>query len=179
MGLYTHSTTGCTTTDRVDPIGTVFYEGAYGSYTGTSIVYHAGWGDTIIEGGAQYFAVAGYCVQETGSYADDQVWNDRNHIRTYWNYNYSYDPSYFWWSPGSPHFDVIVTCNNENHHAVRQTINGTSGFDLTRARLANLMPHTPNYAVNYGNTQTMWQCNGWGAASQGWIRFIAQHASPH
>ncbi len=180
MGLYTHSTGGCTTSDRVDPVGTVFYGGAYDWYTGNSIVAHAGWGDTVLDaGGNQTFAVSGYCVTQTGSYADNNVWNDRNHIRTYWNYNLSYDPSYSWWSPGSPHFEVIVTCGGQTRHAIRQTINGSSGFDLARARLANLMPHTPNYAVGYGNTQTMWQCTGWGAASQGWIRFIYQHASPH
>jgi hypothetical protein len=179
MGLYTHDTGGCTTTDRVDPVGTVFYEGAYGTYTGNSINWHAGWGNTVLDGPNQYFAVSGYCVAQNGSYADDQVWNDRNHIRTYWNSNLSYDPSYFWWVPGSPHYEVIVTCGGERRHAIRHTISGTSGYDLARARLANLMPHAPNYAENYGNTQTMYQCTGLGAASQGWIRFIAQHASPH
>jgi hypothetical protein len=175
MGLYTHSTGGCTTADRVDPVGTVFYGGAYAGHTGNSIVTHAGWGNTVADGPGQYFAVSGYCVVQQGSYADDHVWNSRNHIRTVWYQGLSYDVSYGWWSPGSPHYEVIVDCG----HAVRHTINGTSGYDLARARLANLMPHTPNYAQNYGNTQTMFQCNGLGAASQGWIRFIYQHQSSH
>jgi hypothetical protein len=178
MGFYTHDTGGCTTSDRVDPIGAFFYSGAYNDYPSNSMHVHAGWGQTIIEGPAQYFAMSGVCREQINANADG-CWNcDRNHIRnaTTNNPNYNWDWGYGWWQLGSPHREVWV---NGCGHAVLATVNGTSGYDLARARLANLITHS-NFAVQYGNTQPMLQsCTGRWAASQGYIRHIEQHGSYH
>jgi hypothetical protein len=150
----------------VDPISAIFYGNGDIDRIRNHINHHAGWGESS-GGGDQYFMDHGSCQGIDAERASGSFWESRYHIRL--NQNADWDATFGYASWGTPHYeDIVGGC-----HAVRETVNGWSGFDMGRAELYyTLSPGHYTFTENWGNTAWMQQCDGAFAYSNGTVRFF-------
>ena len=179
-GQYSHRRGDCAS--RVDPIGAVFYGPAPAGAPGytdnlASVVdhleAHTGWWDPAF-GSGQWFATHGYCAYSDGERASGGASATRHHIRL--RRTYDWDPVLGYTTVSTPHYEVATSCG----HAVRETRDGVSGYDIARQRLVDTLGAShPNRVETWGNTQRFVQCNGWLAQSNGNVRYFAVPAWWH
>lgn len=170
---WTWSNSGCT--NRVDPVTVILYNGTADSAQ-THINHHTGWG-SVWFGSPQYFYGNGSCELNAHESASAVFFQTRYHVRIKQceevglpgypscDSTDALDP----FSLASPHLEDIQTCG----HAVRETVNGISGYDLGRKALYDSMngPHY-TYMRSLGNSGSIVQCDGGIAGSSGTVRFI-------
>lgn len=164
-GTYTYRNGGpCTAGNRVDPVTVVFYSSATGARSLNHVQFHGGW--THTSGTAQYFLSHGACQPMNGQRADGGTFSSRYHIRA--RTTYHSDPTWGITAMGSPHYDNLTWCG----HAVPP-----NGFNNGRAEIVRIMDPSPHHTlagyVNWGNTQSMRQCNGDMAASNGLVAWLS------
>ena len=167
---YSFNNGSCAT--RVDPVTTIFYYNAYAPWTNKHIPHHGVFvNDVTYEGSVeplQYFWDAGWCTPLWGAWASaSAIASSRYHVR--FREGHYYDATYGNFSLSTPHHEVRYGCG----HVVDPTVNGWSGFDEGRLKLANTMapPHYSFYQT-VGNSAQMTQCNGALAGSNGVERYI-------
>jgi hypothetical protein len=150
-----------------DPVTAVFYGNGDPARVINHIVHHTGW--NFAGGSAQYFIDHGVCENLSDQRSSGAIFSTRNHVRIF--YTADWDPGFGFTSSATPHFEDI-TCGGTNH-AVRETVNGWSGFDEGRAQLYNWMsPGHYTWTENWGNTAWMQQCDGQFAYSNGTVRYF-------
>jgi hypothetical protein len=166
---YSFKDSGCT--QSVDPVTTIFWYNGYQTYVQKHIPHHGVWVyDVQFEASVeplQYFWDNGYCNGNWGSFASAYAnASARYHVR--FREGHYPDSSYFWFSMATPHHETSQGCG----HVVDPTVNGWSGFDEGRAKLANTMagPHY-SYYQTIGNSALKTQCNGAQAGSNGVERY--------
>jgi hypothetical protein len=179
-GQYSHRRGDCAS--RVDPIGAVFYGPAPSgapAYTDNlagvvdHLEAHTGWWDPAL-GSGQWFATHGYCAYWDGERASGGAAATRHHIRL--RRTFDWDPALGYTTVGTPHYEIATSCG----HAVRETRNGISGYDIARQRLVDTLGVAhPHRVEAWGNTQRFVQCNGWLAQSNGNVRYFAVPAWWH
>lgn len=156
-----------------DPVGAYFCSNGDYFRAANHVTNHTGWGDVILKS-PQDFADFGVCQGEHGELADGPLNAPRYHIRLRWIADTTFGNSIV----GTPHYEVYVSgCG----HAVRETVNGVSGFDIAKQRLLTTMgsAHYNRYEW-WGNTQPQYQsCTGRWAASNGYVRAFSIPSSSH
>ena len=171
FGNYTWRDSSCV--DAVDPVTAVLYGEATAARALNHISYHTGWGapgGSITES-VQYFETHFYCDRMDGERASATVVQTRFHVRL--RQARDTDVNYGISSVASPHFEDIVTCGWEPAHAVRESVNGWSGYDEGRRKLYNtLSPSHYSYTTYRGNSILFRQCDGGFAGSNGDVRWF-------
>jgi hypothetical protein len=153
----------------VDPVGTVFFGKATVERATNHLGAHTGWGVVELEG-AQHFWTDSTCNPSGHERADGSFYDSRNHTRLFrkWRDDASLDQV----TLGTPHYEDIVWCGRPKH-AVRETVNGWSGYDMARRAIYEAMaPGHSSYYVFEGNTGWMVQCDEGVASSNGNVRYI-------
>ena len=161
-------------TNPTDPVSVIFYGSATSDRTSNHIGFHTNWGNTILDGSDQYFVTGGYCNALDGQRADDNAFESRHHIR--WKASNVVDPDIGQVTIGTPHYEDIQFCK----HAVRETVDGWSGYDRGRRKIYELMNSGHyNYTKYVGNSAKMTQCDGGVAWSNGQARYVQINAVSH
>jgi hypothetical protein len=166
----------------VDPVNVIFYYSGTIGLTGNHIEYHLDWGSPTFSGvDTQWFKTHETCLEMDDSKASATIAQTRYHVRL--KENYDFDATLAHATFGTAHFeDIIVTdrdCEHPNH-AVRETVNGWSGYDEARRRMYNSMRFGHESYIAYrGNTRSLLQCDEQEAASNGYARYFHIPASGH
>lgn len=173
-GQYTHKGCPGVVANRVDPINIVFYTWGTWDRALSQTQSHAGWSDT--SGSDQYFVDHGNCALRHGQRANGDGLSSRYHIRVRGQHS---DTTFGWTSTGDAHHeDFVTSCPG---HAVDQNGPSGSGFDQGRRQLLATFDNAGHswFETFWGNTQTLLQCDGGGASSDGWVDFIQLHQVNH
>lgn len=177
---YTFNDSGCT--NQVDPITTIFYNYGTEDLVQMHIADHAGW-NPVWFGSPQYFWTDETCLQDVNESASASFYQSRYHIRvkhcedTYFYPNGCDDTGTLGIvTISDPHYEDITSCG----HAVRETVNGWSGYDQARRKLYNTM-YTLHYTYTkyLGNSKLLTQCDGGVANSNGYGRWFEIKGSGH
>jgi hypothetical protein len=168
-GHYTYSGS-CTEANRVDPVTVVLYGSATGARVLNHVQHHGGW--THQSGSPQNFLTHGQCYAMSGQRANDDGLSSRWHVRV--RTTYHGDDTWGTTAMGSPHRDELVWCI----HAVPP-----NGFNAGRTQIVNMLSPSPHHTYSHnaywGNTQSMKQCTGSTAASNGYVAWISMPAWDH
>jgi len=171
---YTYSGCPGTAQNRVDPINVVFTAWGTWGRAVSQIESHAGWTNAI--GSNQYFVDHGTCASMHAQRASGTL--TRFHVRVRGQH---YDDELGWTATGDAHHEDFVLFPLPCGHAVDSDGSGGSGFDQGRDELEDRFATAghPTYRVWWGNTQSVKQCDGDYAASDGWTTFIQLHQANH
>jgi hypothetical protein len=176
---WTWGSGNCAPGTAVDPINVVFYNWGTtgGSYdrVANQVVSHTGsW--VFVSGTGQNFKDHGDCYSMHGQRASGGNLDSRFHVRFRGQHE---DPGPLkWTATAGAHHEDIIWCG----HAVDQNGPGGSGFDQGRQELVNRVGVASGHTFYYswwGNTATMYQCDGSPAASDGATAFILLHQVNH
>ena len=177
-GHYTHKDCPADNFDRVDPINIVFRDWGTIGRAVNNLDFHPDWHDQ--EGTNQAFVDHGNCYDMADQRSSAIALQTRSHIRLH--------PIHFddggvgWTTVGDAHFEDIEGCGIKPSHAVREDEGpGGSGYDRARNDLFFTFDgfgHSAWYAW-WGNTQSMQQCDGQIASSDGNVVWITVHQGTH
>lgn len=176
-GQYTHEDCPADNFDRVDPINFIFRDwGTIGRAVNT-LEYHVDWDDE--EGTNQTFVDHGNCYNMAEQRSNAVVLSSRSHIRLHPIHS---DATLGWTTVGDAHFEDTQLCGIEPSHAVREDGPDGSGYDNARNDLWYeidiLVGHSAWFGW-WGNTQSMRQCDGEYASSDGFIVWATVHQGFH
>jgi hypothetical protein len=175
---YSHGGSGCAS--RIDPVTIVFL--GYGGYAETHGHSHRTW--DLINGmpdsqhdwtgsssSTQWASSHSVCTEMERESATGCGSCTRYHIRL--NQTHHADLNGRNETVGTAHYEEQVSCG----HAVPYNRGSGSGFDLGRGHVKNdwLSAYGSGKlwnTENWGNSQSMQQCNGWYAASSGQVYWL-------
>ena len=180
---YSFDNSSCGDDYFVDPVTVILYgDGASGflSRTQNHVNHHTGWGENFPS--QQYFSTNGTCMVNETESASATFLETRYHIRLKLCDPTGLAPSCDSTNVidnivlGGAHFEDITNdgdCGGPAGHAVRETVNGWSGFDEARRKVYNMMFKSHfTYEKYVGNTREAIQCDDGIAASNGYVRFV-------
>jgi hypothetical protein len=156
-GEYSHAGGGCAS--RVDPITLVIYGyTAYYEQARAVVESKTGWsGDNSA---SQYGTSHGFCTPMDGeSYSRSGLY-ERQHLR--YNQTHHRDLKNRYETVGTPHYEIVRSCGHV-----------TTTYVYTRNWIVGRM--SPPYATSYqywGNTQNMYQCDGYPVSSDGQVAWV-------
>ena len=164
---YSYGNSTCT--DRKDPVTVFFVKHGFTSYTNDNIKHHTSL-DAGSSPGAQKFWRSGQCLSQTIDRSNCVIIVcNRKHIRGRLS---AFSTSVHGWQHGTtPHVEQwkpLPPC--WGNHAVNGNGPNGSGFDQGREYFRARF--NPSHGVSFyywGNTQSMQQCNGNWAGSNGWV----------
>jgi hypothetical protein len=171
---YTYAGCPASAGNRVDPVNVVFTGWGTWGRAESQIESHAGWTATF--GSAQSFVDHGECRPQHAQRASGN--GSRFHVRLRGQHP---DPVLGWTTTGDAHHEDVVVFPVPCGHAVDSNGPGGSGFDRGRDELELRFAAAghPTRRVWWGNSQSLKQCDGDYAASDGWTVFVELHQVNH
>lgn len=149
--------------NRVDPIGIIFYNNATGANVDAHIGADAGW-PTSSSSGQNFWSHNACGVQSherrSGSFGVGGAYSYHIRIRK----TYDVDAGLGTTAQTTPHRDLILGCGHV-----------ADSYDLARNALVSAMGgtgHHPYYWQNWQNNAAMVQCDGRSTASSGQVAFM-------
>ena len=173
-GRYTHRACPGSASSRSDPVNVVFHGWGTWGRAESQIGSHAGW--TTGSGSDQRFIDHGGCSVQHAQRASGE--GSRFHVRLRGQH---WDPALGWAAAGAAHHEDLVLFPLPCGHAVDANGPSGSGFDRGRDALeaAFAAGGHATYRAWWGNTQSLKQCDGDFAASDGWTLFVRLHQVNH
>ena len=169
-GRYTHRACPGVASTRSDPVNVVFHAWGTWGRAASQVESHAGWPST--SGSNQLFLDHGGCSVQHAQRASGE--GSRFHVRVRGQH---WDPALGWAAAAAAHHEDLVLFPLPCGHAVDANGPGGSGFDQGRDALEEAFAaagHATSRAW-WGNTQSLKQCDGDFAASDGWTLFVRLH----
>ena len=163
-------------THKTDPVSAIFYQNAQLQRVINHLNADTPWGAVDTLGDRQRFLTTHVCGEPDHEHSMGSVFQTRYHIR--YRQSEEVDDIMGHYTIGTPHFEDITNngrCDDgwPVGHAVRETVNGWSGFDMGRRRLYEYMGGRHyTFTRNVGNSAHAVQCDNGTAWSNGVVRYI-------
>jgi hypothetical protein len=169
-GRYTHRTCPGVAATRSDPVNVVFHAWGTWGRSESQVESHADWRSA--SGSDQFFLDHGGCSVQHAQRASGE--GSRFHVRLR---GQLWDQALGWTAAAAAHHEDLVLFPLPCGHAVDANGPGGSGFDQGRDALEAAFAaggHATSRAW-WGNTQSLKQCDGDYAASDGWTLLVRLH----